>query len=251
VDLARNVAPVVARVDGDGLLLDGRLVGVPVGHRAERVVVPVTAGRDWWLVLLDPDSPGVGRESAVTTDRQIDQQLELHQVRVDRDDLMPVTAASVGRWLDQAITGLCALQLGVSERAIALTVEHVSTRRQFGREIATFQAVRMRAADAYLDLAAMRVTTSYAAGLLALTRPAATGSAASAAALAAKWWAAEAGHRCLHTALHLHGGIGNDLDYPLHRYFLWSRQLGLTLGGGAQQLERLSELVPSLLDSGL
>ena len=107
----------------------------------------------------------------------------------------------------------------------------------------------MRAADAYIDLAAMRADHVCTRPGCSRTQSAATASAATAAA-AAKWWAAEAGHRGLHTALHLHGGIGNDVDYPLHRYFLWSRQLGLTLGGGAQQLERLGELVPSLLDSG-
>jgi alkylation response protein AidB-like acyl-CoA dehydrogenase len=56
---------------------------------------------------------------------------------------------------------------------------------------------------------------------------------------AAKYWAAEAGHRVVYAAQHLHGGIGFDLDYPLHRYYLWSKQIELTLGSAPIQLEAL------------
>jgi acyl-CoA dehydrogenase len=57
----------------------------------------------------------------------------------------------------------------------------------------------------------------------------------------AKWWASEAGHRVAHSSLYLHGGIGNDITYPAHRYYLWARQLDASLGGPAQQLERLGD----------
>jgi alkylation response protein AidB-like acyl-CoA dehydrogenase len=55
----------------------------------------------------------------------------------------------------------------------------------------------------------------------------------------AKFWAAEAGHRVVYAAQHLHGGIGFDLDYPLHRYYTWSKQIELTLGSAPQSLSRL------------
>ncbi len=52
----------------------------------------------------------------------------------------------------------------------------------------------------------------------------------SAAVLVAHWWAAEGGQRVAHAVQHLHGGIGADIDYPVHRFFLWAKQIELTLG---------------------
>ena len=57
----------------------------------------------------------------------------------------------------------------------------------------------------------------------------------------AKFWAADGGHRVTYAAQHLHGGIGLDLDYPVHRYFVWSKQIELTLGGATRQLVRLGD----------
>jgi acyl-CoA dehydrogenase len=57
--------------------------------------------------------------------------------------------------------------------------------------------------------------------------------------LVAKWWAAEAGHRVVHITQHLHGGIGADVDYPVHRYFLWGKQIEVALGGAGETLSRL------------
>jgi alkylation response protein AidB-like acyl-CoA dehydrogenase len=55
----------------------------------------------------------------------------------------------------------------------------------------------------------------------------------------AKYWAAEAGARIAGAAQHLHGGMGVDLDYPIHRYFLWAKSLELELGAATPQLVRL------------
>ena len=59
----------------------------------------------------------------------------------------------------------------------------------------------------------------------------------------AKHWACEAGQRVVHAAQHLHGGIGVDREYPLHRFFLILKQLELTLGGATQQLVQLGNLL--------
>jgi len=58
----------------------------------------------------------------------------------------------------------------------------------------------------------------------------------------AKFWASEGGHRVVYAAQHLHGGIGVDVDYPIHRYYLSARQIELTLGGAEYHLERLGNL---------
>ncbi len=93
--------------------------------------------------------------------------------------------------------------------------------------------MQQRAADAYIDTEAIRLTTWQAAWRLAADRPATTEVAI------AKFWASEAAHRVVYAAQHLHGGIGVDVDYPLHRYYLWSKQIELTLGSGTRQLARL------------
>jgi alkylation response protein AidB-like acyl-CoA dehydrogenase len=139
--------------------------------------------------------------------------------------------------MQRAVLGLCALQVGVVERALRLTAEYTSKREQFGKPLATFQAVGQRAADAYIDVEAIRWTTWQAAWRLGAGEPAAPEIAI------AKFWAAEAGHRVVYAAQHLHGGIGLDLDYPLHRYFLWSKQIELSLGSATRQLERLAMLL--------
>ena len=58
----------------------------------------------------------------------------------------------------------------------------------------------------------------------------------------AKFWAADGGQRVVHAAVHLHGGVGVDRDYPLHRYFLMTKHLELTLGGATEQLLRLGAI---------
>lgn len=131
--------------------------------------------------------------------------------------------------------GLCAMQAGVSAEALRMTAEYTKGRKQFDKPIATFQAVGQRAADAYIDALAIKMTAQHAAWLLAEGLPAEEELAI------AKFWAAEAGQRVAHAAQHLHGGIGVDMDYPLHRYFTWTKQIELALGGATEQLVRIGE----------
>ncbi|MFJ8138790.1 acyl-CoA dehydrogenase family protein [Streptomyces sp. NPDC096013] len=131
------------------------------------------------------------------------------------------------------------LQAGVGAGSLARAVAHVNAREQFGRPLATRQAIQLRAADAYMDIEAIRVTAYEAAWRRDAGLPYATH------ALTAAWWASEAGQRVVHTGQHLHGGAGADLDHPVHRHFLWGRQLDAYLGGGGEVLEELGELIVS------
>jgi len=158
----------------------------------------------------------------------------------------PGRGAQIARWLAaRATVGLCAVAAGVAERALELTASYARERAQFGRPIGSFQAVAQRLADAYIDVEAIRLTMWQAAWQLACAdddeRP---GDAEVAAAVAtAKFWAADAGHRVAHTVVHVHGGLGIDTSYPLHRYFLAAKQAEFTLGGAARQLLRLGDLL--------
>ncbi len=140
-------------------------------------------------------------------------------------------------WRQRALVGLAAVQLGLAKAALRMTSEYTSKREQFGRPVATFQAVSQRAADAWIEVQAMEVTLWQAAWQVE------QGMDAERAVLIASWQASEGGHRVLAAAQHLHGGMGYDKDYPLYRYFLRQKRLELSLGGAEQRLEELGELL--------
>jgi len=226
-----------ATAQGEGWVLEGTELAVPQAHLADRIVVPArTADGGVVLVLVDPAAPGVSLEHAVTTNREIHPHLHLAGVTVGADDVL--VGADVGRstldfLLVAAIITLCALQVGVCEAALTQTAAYLNGRHQFGRPLSTFQGTMLRAADAAIDIEAMRVTWQNAAWRFDTGRDAAD------AARVAKWQAAERGQRTVHATQHLHGGMGADITYPIHRYFLWGKQIELVLGGPSAQLARL------------
>jgi alkylation response protein AidB-like acyl-CoA dehydrogenase len=141
-------------------------------------------------------------------------------------------------WIRQHWTvALCAVQTGVTERALRMTAEYVAGRQQFERPIGSFQAVGQRLADAYIDVEAIRLTMWQAAWRLAEGLP------SDEQVAIAKFQASDGGQRVCAAAQHLHGGIGVDLDYPLHRYTLWAKQVELTLGSGTPQLVKIGEML--------
>jgi alkylation response protein AidB-like acyl-CoA dehydrogenase len=121
-----------------------------------------------------------------------------------------------------------------------MTGAYAQERVQFDRPIGSFQAVHQRAADAFINMEAIRLTTLEAALFLAEERD---GAAISNAVRVAKYWASEGGQFTAYACQHLHGGIGIDVDYPLHRYFIWSTQLEHSLGSARDQLQRLGATI--------
>ncbi|MDG4669475.1 acyl-CoA dehydrogenase family protein, partial [Mycobacterium sp. 236(2023)] len=148
------------------------------------------------------------------------------------------TADIVGALYTRALVGLCAIQIGVTERALRIAASYTAEREQFGRPIGSFQAVQQRMADAFIDTEAIRWTTWHAAWLIGEGR-----SAVREAAIA-KFWAAEAGARVVATAQQVHGGMGIDVTYPVSRYYLWAKDIELALGSASQQLARLGTTYP-------
>ncbi len=221
--------------DGSAWRLDGRKVSVPAAHVADQILVPARTDDRVAVFLLDPRSVGVTLERAVTTNREIHPHLELDGVSAETLGA-PEHGPRVLDWMvDRALLGLCALQVGVCEAALALAAAYSSNRVQFGKPLSTFQGVALKAADGYIQTEAIRVTMLQAAWRLDAGRDAAGD------VLVAKWWASEGGQRVVHIAQHLHGGLGADIDYPVHRYFLWGKQIEDTLGGSSAQLARLGE----------
>lgn len=222
-----------ARPRVNGWSLDGRVAALPQGGQAGAAVVVAQFPQGPRLVVLELDSQGVSRIPGVLTQGEAVADLQLDGVLIGADQVLPEAALD---WLEsRAIAALAALQLGVSAEQIRRTVEYVSERKQFDRAIGSFQAVQMSMADAHIAVEALR------SSLWQLVWRLDAGLPATAEALATKYLACEAGHLVGHKAQHVHGGIGVDLTYPIHRYLYWSRALGITLGGSAATLERLGD----------
>ena len=223
-----------AQPDGPRWRLDGTKELVPCAQLADTLLIPATTDDGAAAIfLLASDAPGVDIRPVTTTTGEPHADVFLDGASVSRADRLEGPDSLVGSLYTRALVGLCAIQLGVSERALRMAAEYASGREQFGRPIGSFQAVQQRMADAFIDVEAIRWTTWHAAWLVAQGRP------AERAARIAKFWAAEAGARVAATTQHVHGGIGIDTSYPLHRYFLWAKQNELAMGSASQQLARL------------
>lgn len=233
-------ATTAARTD-DGWAITGAKHLVPAAHLAGRVLVPARTGEGTSTVfLVDPAAAGVTHERNTSINGEPLTTLTFDAVAVTGADVVGEVdgGAEVVAWTtDRAIAALCAMQAGVCEAALRLTATYTSERRQFDTPIATFQAVAHRCANAYMDTEAIRLTAHQAAWRLD------DGMDAAEQLAIAKFWAAEGAERVVHAAQHLHGGIGVDLDYPVHRTFRWAKHLELSLGGGTAHLRKLGALI--------
>jgi alkylation response protein AidB-like acyl-CoA dehydrogenase len=235
-----RVSPVRAEQAGDQWILTGMKTTVPAGPRAALMLVPAATAEGTAVFLVTPGDHGVVVEPQQMTDGDAAGQLELTGVELPHDRVLgsPAAGAEITGWLvSHATVGLCAQQFGVVERALELTSEYAKNRKQFGKPIGSFQAVAQRLADGYIDVEAVRLTMWQAAWLLSEGQPCATEVAT------AKFWAADAGHRVAHTAVHIHGGVGIDTEHPLHRYFVAAKRLEFALGGATAQLRRIGTVL--------
>lgn len=221
--------PVLAHSDGDGYQLTGTRTQVGFAASAEAFLVPAETDSGTAVFLVDAKDPGVTVTALDTTGHGSVGHLQLQAVRVGADRL--VGGVEVLDWLTaRQLLGLTAFQLGVLDRALEATAQYAREREQFDRPIGSFQAVSSRLADGYIDVKGLRLTLTQVAWRLSEDLP------ATADLRTAAFWAAEAGHRVAHTAVHVHGGVGIDVDHPVHRYFLAAKQTEFTLGSATGQL---------------
>jgi alkylation response protein AidB-like acyl-CoA dehydrogenase len=218
--------------NGSGYRLTGSRTQVGYGPVADAFLVPAETDSGTSVFLIAAGDPGVAVSALDTTGHGSVAHLELQGVEVDTGRV--VGGSDVVTWLTTHGTlGRSAFQLGVLERALELTAEYAREREQFDRPIGSFQAVSSRLADGYIDVKGLRLTVTQAAWRLSEELPAdiEVGTAA--------FWAADAGHRVAHTTVHVHGGVGIDLDHPVHRYFLAAKQTEFAVGGATGQLLRI------------
>ncbi|MDN4162172.1 acyl-CoA dehydrogenase family protein [Nocardioides abyssi] len=216
--------------DGDGWTVTGAKAVVPAGAYADLLLVPAETADGVAVLLVRPDDPGVTVTPLAFTDGDRVARVELDGAALPADRLLGPADGAVDRRLRQLLVlAAAAEQLGVTQGALALTAAYAKTREQFGRPIGTFQAVSQRLADGYIDVLGQRLTLWQAAWRLSEGLPAETEVAI------AKLWAADAGHRLAHTTIHVHGGVGIDLDGEAHRYFTTAKRFEMLHGGATEQ----------------
>jgi len=224
-------------VESSGGCQTGRLTGrkVVVEHlsTADYLLVTASTADGPRVILVNRSSEGIAAQTGPSTRLQPLSDLTF----TDAPGQVVGGPAAVTALLDHLRMGVCATQLGVTERALALTAEYTSTREQFGRPIATFQAVGQRLADQFVNVGGIRLATLSAAWRLANDRDATED------LLVAKWWASERATDVANATQHVHGGMGVATDYPLHRYTLWNKHLATSLGAGSQALRGLGALL--------
>lgn len=228
--------PVQAATSGHNYRLTGTRTQVAYASVADGFLIPADTDSGTAVFVVAAADPGVSMTALETTGLGSVGQIELADVAVDGS--RRIGDEAVVSWVRTLeMLGRSAFQLGVLERGLELAAEYARTRAQFDRPIGSFQAVAQRLADAYIDIKGLRLTLAQA--IWRLTDETAAGpnvSSADTDVATAAFWAADAGHRVAHTIVHVHGGVGIDVDHPVHRYFLVAKQAEFAIGGATRQL---------------
>ncbi|GAA5145038.1 acyl-CoA dehydrogenase family protein [Pseudonocardia eucalypti] len=237
-----------------GWVVSGTLVGVRSAGSAHRILVPATlAGgarapgsapdgdpTGTGVLLVDPQTPGVTRTATRTSAGTAEFTVHLSDARVPSDALLGddrsgVVLAGLHR---SALVGACAVGDGLLSGALQLTADHLRKREQFGRPLATFQAVAQQVADAYLASRTLHLATL--AACWELDSSSSDAGAESGDVEVAGYWLAERALPALHVCQHLHGGLGMDVSYPLHRHYAMTKDLTRFVGGVDRRLAGLA-----------
>ncbi|WP_407715516.1 acyl-CoA dehydrogenase family protein [Comamonas testosteroni] len=211
--------------------LKGQLQAVPLGEQAQMALVAAAAGDEIRLVLVSLQADGVSRVAGMREDYCAVADISFRNT--------PVLAVLGGRALDwvheAAIACLASLQQGVTQEQLRRTVEYVSERKQFDRPIGTFQLVQGQMADGYILMQAQRSALSQLVWRLDAGLPCVP------QAHAVRAQSNELGLKVGRVAQHVHGGMGVDVTYHIHRFMFWCRALAAELGSAEQHLEALGQ----------
>ena len=226
--------PATAVTDGT---ITGLKIGVPYAAEASLLLVPALVdsmimgslariatetAHDQGVALVRPGAEGVRVIRSHSSSGEPEYTLRMDHAPVEG----VLGGADCARDLHQlAVAGACALTDGVVAGALALTRDYVARREQFGRPLAAFQAVSQQIADVYIASRTMHLAALSACWRLAEGRDAADDLDV------AGYWCAEQAPRSVRLCHHLHGGIGMDVTYPLHRFSAMAADLARFLGG--------------------
>jgi len=241
---------VVCKPQGDGFVLNGSYRFVPDGHSADLLVVaaraPGTESEEGIsLFVLPAATEGITRHWLPTMDQTRKQaQLEFHNVSVDAVNVMQSPGCAwplLQKTIDLATVALSADQLGGAQQTLDSTVAYLQQRVQFGRVIASYQAVKHKAADMMVKVEASRSAVYYAACIAdEALQGGALGSQLAEMASIAKAYCSEAYFHNAGTAIQLHGGVGFTAEYDIQLYFKHAKSTETFLGDAAFHRERLA-----------
>jgi len=236
------------RRDGDDYVLDGVWRYVPDGHTADLLIIAAReAGSEGeagiGLFLVPADTEGVDREWLPTMDQTRKQaQLRLNKVTLPADALMGPTEGqmwpALAKIIDLATIAVAAEQVGGAQQALDSTVAYTQERVQFNRTIASYQAVKHKAADMMVKAEAARSAVYYAACIAQeAIQDGPLGSELAEAASVAKAWCSDAYFFNAGTGIQLHGGVGFTWEYDPHIYLKRVNTMQHFYGPTRSQLE--------------
>ena len=245
-DWSVNGCAVHAVRKDEGWCLDGQARFVPFGHAADTVLVVATTDAGMALFAVQAGAEGVTCERTPTLDQtRAMAELQLASVHVAADQCVAADAAEdVSRILDAARILLAADQVGGARKSLEISVDYVKERVQFGRTVASFQAIKHKAADMMVKAESAR-SLLYAAACIADEWFAGEGSDEQLAEAAAMTAAAagDAYFFCAGCGIQLHGGVGITEEYDIQLYFKRARSTEAYLGQPAQDRERVAQLL--------
>ena len=241
---------VIANSTVNGWSLSGEARFIATGDLATELLVVAKIGSDLGLFRLAADQTGVALSKMPTMDQTRPMGvLQLHDVTVDPESCLSLDwAEQLEAVLDYSRIALGAEQVGCAQASLDQSVAYVSERVQFGRTIASYQAIKHKAADMMLKVESARSLLYYAAcvGDEALTDAASSEDLQEAAAMLASS-AGDAAFFCAGTGIQLHGGVGITEEYDIQLYFKRARSMEAYLGRPDEQREVLAAM---LLDQG-
>ena len=223
-----------------GYSISGTKICVSEATSATRILLSAHTGDELVVALVDPRAAGVTLNPQLVTTGETRHELIMAKVQVPSEDIIAIGSEALAAmdWAHTATrTALAAMAVGLCDKMMRITGQYTSEREQFGRPIATFQAVSHRVADCYIDVECLRLVAQQAASLISEGHPARE------AAQIAKIWCGNVTHRVSQASQHCHGGTGVDRDYLLFRYCEWARQTELTSGSSAQLSGELGQSI--------
>ena len=235
-----------AKKSGKDWVLSGEKTFVPDVQLADRIVVTARKSGNQRsregleLFLVDPKAKGVKITDIPCMDWRKRHILHLDGVKIsDADRLSGAEAVDVAleETLDRATVGLAAEMLGAMNEAFRITLDYLKTRVQFGVPIGSFQALKHRAADEFVQTELSRSAVYYAAMAIDEKLP-----EAARAASTAKARCNDAFHLIANESIQMHGGIGMTDEHDIGFYFKRARVAEVTLGDSTYHRDRYARL---------
>ena len=206
---------------------------VPAGDQADAFIVPAMVQGKMALFLVERTAAGLTSSGYRTQDGARAAEVTLKEAPATL--ITPDGLTALSHAIDIGIAASCAEALGVMDKTLAITVEYMNTRKQFGVAISSFQALRHRVADMKMQLELARSMSYYAS--LKLNAPTEERRRAMARA---KYQLGVSMRFVGQQAVQLHGGIGVTDEYIVSHYFKKLTQLEMTFGDTLHHLGEVS-----------